>query len=69
LVIQKAEGFFMPIDQKKFMADQVKEIEIHKWIESEKAGCDLGDRACLDWIKNHAKAYREYYELVGEHSV
>lgn len=51
----------MPFDQKTYMSAQVHEIEKHKWIESEKAGCDLGDNACMDWIKKHAKDFREYY--------
>ena len=29
------------------------EAERHKWIESEKAGCDLGDAAILDWSRRY----------------
>ena len=42
------------------MADQWHEIQKHKWIESEKAGKDLGDRAVLDWIRHHAAEWRRY---------
>jgi hypothetical protein len=38
---------------------QIEEIEKHKWIESEKVGYDLGYLAVLDWIKKHAKKFRE----------
>ena len=31
---------------------QIKEMDRHKWIESEKAGCDLGQSAMLDWAEN-----------------
>jgi hypothetical protein len=32
----------------------------HKWIESEKAGYDIGfERALLDWIVKHRSAWRE----------
>ena len=44
---------------KKFMEDQIEEIQIHKWIESEKAGHDLGSEAVKDFIKNHAAQFRE----------
>lgn len=47
--------------QKQFMADQVKEIEKHKWIASEHAGRDLGTSACVDWINKYAKLFREYW--------
>lgn len=43
---------------RKDLADQWKEIEKHKWIESEKAGTDLGDTAAVDWIKKHAAEWR-----------
>lgn len=34
-----------------------KEIEDHKWIESEKAGRDLGEDAIYSWIRNHWQGY------------
>ena len=46
-------------EMKKFLSDQIHEIEIHKWIESEKAHRDLGDEAVKDWINHYAKQYRE----------
>jgi len=37
----------------EFLAER-NEILKHKWIESEKAGRDVGfERALLDWIRNH----------------
>lgn len=31
------------------------EIMVHKWIESEKVGYDIGwDRASMDWMKRHS---------------
>lgn len=47
---------------KQFMKDQIKEINVHKWIESEKAGHDLGQEAVLDWLKKYAKDYRDEWE-------
>ena len=37
---------------KQYMADQIKEIELYKWLESEKANRDLGEEAVKDWIEN-----------------
>tara|TARA_R110001592_G_scaffold139093_3_gene358845 strand:+ start:229 stop:399 length:171 start_codon:yes stop_codon:yes gene_type:complete len=37
---------------------QCEEINKHKWIESEKAGFDLKDIACQDWIHKYAKQYK-----------
>lgn len=44
---------------RQFMDAQIKEIEVYKWIESEKCGYDLGDEAVKNWIKKHAKSFRE----------
>lgn len=38
------------------------EIQKHKWIESEKARCDLGTRAVFDWIEHYAADFRTWYE-------
>lgn len=47
---------------KEFMDEQIKEIEKYKWIESEKAGHDLGNDCCYEWILKNAKLFREKYE-------
>ncbi|PTY03615.1 hypothetical protein DB346_07025 [Verrucomicrobia bacterium LW23] len=42
----------------EFLAER-DEILRHKWIESEKAGCDIGwEKALLDWIVKHRSAWR-----------
>ncbi len=41
---------------------QLQEIQKHKWIESEKAGRDLGQDAVFDWIDRYAEDFRRYYE-------
>ncbi|MFN2540617.1 MAG: hypothetical protein ABR514_00405 [Chthoniobacterales bacterium] len=44
---------------KEFLAER-EEILKHKWIESEKAGKDIGfERALLDWIVRHRSQWRE----------
>jgi hypothetical protein len=44
---------------KEFLAER-EEILKHKWIESEKAGKDIGfERALLDWIVKHRSNWRE----------
>ena len=44
---------------KEFMAER-DEILKHKWIESEKAGADIGfERALLDWIMKHRSNWRQ----------
>jgi ABC-type proline/glycine betaine transport system substrate-binding protein len=46
----------------QMMVLQRREIDQHKWIESMKAGCDLGRNAQLDWIHKHAAQWREWFE-------
>ena len=44
---------------KEFLAER-EEILRHKWIESEKAGHDIGfERALLDWIVKYRSAWRD----------
>ena len=43
---------------REFLAER-EEILRHKWIESEKAGKDIGfERALLDWIRKHRYGWR-----------
>ncbi len=44
---------------KEFLAER-EEILKHKWIESEKAGSDIGfEKALLDWIVKHRSSWWE----------
>ena len=44
---------------REFLAER-DEILKHKWIESEKAGFDIGfERALLDWIVKHRSTWRK----------
>jgi hypothetical protein len=43
---------------REFLAER-EEILRHKWLESEKAGKDIGfERALLDWIRQHRDGWR-----------
>jgi Domain of unknown function (DUF4032) len=43
---------------KKFIEER-NEILKHKWLESEKAGHDIGfEKALLDWVFNHREKWR-----------
>lgn len=48
--------------QREYLAKQREEIQRYKWIESEKARRDLGAQAVLDWIRNYAESWRNWYE-------
>jgi hypothetical protein len=51
---------------KEFLAER-EEILRHKWIESEKAGYDIGfERALLDWIVKYRSAWRERRQKQGK---
>lgn len=43
---------------REFLAER-EEILRHKWIESEKAGHDIGfEKALLDWVMRHRGGWR-----------
>ena len=51
---------------KEFLAER-EEILRHKWLESEKAGYDLGfERALMDWIRNHRDKWRAERRRCGD---
>ena len=40
----------------------VEEIQRHQWIESEKAGSNIGfDQAAADWLEHFSKAWMDYH--------
>ena len=45
----------------KFLLAEKEEMERYKWIESEKAGRDLGNEAIIDWIHKYAAQFRDSY--------
>lgn len=58
---QEAEAQFVKNSTlyKEFLAER-EEILKHKWIESEKAGKDIGfEKALLDWIVKHRSNWRD----------
>ena len=44
----------------EYVALECQEMLRHKWIESEKAGRDMGQEALLDWVDRHASGFRRY---------
>jgi hypothetical protein len=48
---------------KTYLLHQKEEIERYKWIESQKAGKDLGEEAVKEWVKKFAADYRKEYEI------
>lgn len=52
----------MDMDLDEYLKVQAGEIERHKWIESEKAGRDLGVEAVIDWIMKYADRFSDQYQ-------
>lgn len=53
------------MDEKEFSEftnAQLDEMRKHKWIESERAGRDLGQESCLEWIRLYAADFRKWWE-------
>ena len=50
----------------QYLAER-EEVLRHKWLESERAGCDIGfERALMDWILNHRAKWRKSRQAAGE---
>ena len=52
----------------RMLALQRDEILRYKWIESEKANCDLGKGVAIEWIRKYAAQWRAWYEREYEDS-
>jgi len=50
---------------RRFILDEMEEIKRHKWLESEKAGCDLGAKAIMHWIEKHEKSFRAHWMRIN----
>ncbi|MEE2947437.1 MAG: DUF4032 domain-containing protein [Verrucomicrobiota bacterium] len=47
--------------------DEREEVLRHKWLESERAGSDIGfERALVDWVLNHRAKWRKSRQAVRE---
>ena len=44
--------------------EEMHQMDIHRWIESEKARRDLSEAAYIDWISKYAKGFREWVETL-----
>ena len=47
----------MPLMKKSVHRECIEEENKHKWIESEKAGYDLGEACVKRWVKEHWRGY------------
>ena len=63
-------GICMPWRREKMLRDsqaQLKEIEKHKYLLSQKLGYDVGwEYAAQDWVASHAADWREWWEGLPE---
>lgn len=46
----------------KHIIVEMKLIEVSKWFEGERRGCDPGDLYVLEWINKHAESFRQKWE-------
>lgn len=48
--------------KRQFLEAEAEEMKKHAWIESEKAGRDVGASAMRDWVSKYAAQFREDWE-------
>lgn len=49
--------------EREIMQEEKREILRHKWLESEKAGKDIGfEKALLDWKVNHWQKWLSWFK-------
>lgn len=49
---------------KQVNCEQKRQIEIYKWLESERAGRDMSERAVMEWIRKYALTFRQWAETI-----
>jgi hypothetical protein len=53
----KTDDWVRPVERKSVHMACIEEENRHKWIESQKAGCDLGEACIREWVKRHWLGY------------
>ena len=53
----KTEDWVYPVSRRSVYKECIEEENRHKWIESQKAGYDLGEGCIRDWVKRHWMGY------------
>ncbi len=48
--------------QEHMLNMQREEISKYRWLQCEKAQCDIGRQAAVEWVQKHAAAWRKWYE-------
>ena len=54
------------MDLKYIHDEQRRQMEIYKWVQSERAQKDLGETCMYGWVEKHAKAFRKWAESIPE---
>lgn len=54
-----SKRFIWDSDTLQFICMALQEADRYKWIESQKAGKDLGEKAIYDWFKQHWCTWKE----------
>ena len=65
---KKSNGAFLEKSSlyQQYLAER-EEVLRHKWLESERAGRDIGfERALMEWILNHRAKWRKSRPAAGE---
>ena len=55
------------LSQEEILRKEIDEIKKHRWLESEKAGYDIGSyAAATDWIEKYAAEFRKHWEDMND---
>lgn len=46
------------------LQEQMREMEIYRWIRSEEAGYDLGETAYYGWVEKYAASFRKWSDSI-----
>jgi|GEM_PF-3040994 len=57
------------IDIKYSNPEELRQMNIHKWLVSEKCGRDVGEEAFFDWIQRYARLFRSWANTLPENCI
>lgn len=46
------------------LQEQMREMEIYRWIRSEESGYDLGETAYYGWVEKYASEFRKWSDSI-----
>lgn len=57
------------ISGKYLIEEEIRQMECHKWVMSQKEGHDVGESAFFDWVQMYENSFRNWAKNIPENCI